>query len=481
MYGNCVIDGGLGVMIVAWFDAQGTWTGVQPYRPGYRCSGWNGTFNFAWGPGAQFSPTGSFTEYAQWQANNYTIAFDANGGSGNVPANVSATYDQSHYVAAPTLSKPGYTFDGWATTPGGAKAYEKGGPFKNLTTAVDGTVTLYAHWRENSLKVDANGGELIKQGAWPAGPSTVPSVSTRFNDGWQIEPTVMQVSWWNTDGQWTAVQPTRVGYACTGYAGSVGFTAGQEAISDTAPLDIKALWRACDYALIIRANGGSIDGSSDDLALTVTYDSAANSSLSCRFARTGYAFKGAYTEATGGTQVFGPSGNCTREGTYWSNSSLWCYPGNATLYAQWDPVLSADVPLEVTARVDKLGIEEQAPAAGYIESRCGEPLKVTDVSFAPLPGASELFGAGNESQVRLQALAGQGATWQPGGANASFSFPLDASATESDAGKLAVLTMQAYGERIPISYRFDVPDALLATLAEATTTVCQVAYTVALA
>ena len=353
---------------------------MRPVRDGYTVSGWKGTVDFAWSAG-DYTGSSDIYEEPQWQANSYTIAFDANGGSGNVPANVSATYDQSHYVAAPTLSKPGYTFDGWATTPGGAKAYEKGGPFKNLTTAVDGTVTLYAHWSPNS------------------------------------------------------------------------------------------------YPLVIKPNGPN----AADQVLTVTMDSGNNYLFSSSVTYPGYAFTGIYTSSTGGTQVFDSMGRGVKGGAYWSSAGLWCYPGSATLYMQWAPTISADVPVEVTARVDKLGIEEQAPAAGYIESRCGEPLKVTDVSFTPLPGASELFGAGNESQVRLQALAGQGATWQPGGANASFSFSLGASATESDAGKLAALAMGVYGERVPISYRFDVPDALLPTLAEATTAVCQVAYTVALA
>ena len=155
--------------------------------------------------------------------------------------------------------------------------------------------------------------------------------------------------------------------------------------------------------------------------------------------------------------------------------------GNRSYVAHWAPALSADIPVEVEARVDVLGMEEQEPAAGYIESRCGEPLKVAEVSMEPLTGATELFGAGNESQVQLQALAGQGAVWQPGGANASFAFPLGSSATEADPAKLAPLCMAKYGDRVPVSYRFSIPEALLATLTETAKPVCSVAYTVALA
>ena len=41
--------------------------------------------------------------------------------------------------------------------------------------------------------------------------------------------------------------------------------------------------------------------------------------------------------------------------------------------------------------------------------------------------------------------------------------------------------MAKYGDRVPVSYRFSIPEALLATLTETAKPVCSVAYTVALA
>ena len=138
--------------------------------------------------------------------------------------------------------------------------------------------------------------------------------------------------------------------------------------------------------------------------------------------------------------------------------------------AQWNPVISADVPQTVTTRVDVLGIEEQAAAASYIESRCGEPLRVTEVGYARLSGATELFGD-RASEVRLEAFA-NGATAP------TFSFALKGSGYLVDSAAFMAFDMAGYGARVPISYRFAIPDDLLPQLQETTSAICQVSYTV---
>ena len=164
----------------------------------------------------------------------------------------------------------------------------------------------------------------------------------------------------------------------------------------------------------------------------------------------------------------------------------------ATYVAQWVPAIRADAPISATVRLDVLGVEDQAmdeEEPGYIESRCGEPLKVAEVSFEKKPGATDLFGA-HVPDIELQALPGKDASWATDAP--AFSFALDAAgdaATEDDATKLAPLSMSGYEVRIPISYRFLIPDALLdevlgaidpATFEDKKTPVCSVVYTVAL-
>ncbi len=248
-----------------------------------------------------------------------------------------------------------------------------------------------------------------------------------------------------------------------------GWNVNGTKLPNTTPLvagaTVTALWTPSAYSISCNYGGGSVSTPNK-----TSYHIETSTFNLINPTRQGYTFIG-----WSGT---GLSGSANKTVTISQGST-----GNRSYVAHWAPALSADMPLEVEARVDVLGIEEQAPATGYIESRCGEPLKVAEVSMEPLLGATELFGAGNEQQVQLQALAGQGAVWQPGGANASFAFPLGPlgySATEADPSKLAPLYMAKYGDRVPVSYRFSIPEALLATLTETTKPVCSVSYTVML-
>ena len=80
------------------------------------------------------------TLYARWAGIEYTVTFDANGG--NVPSftEKDVTYGNA-YGELPTITKDGYTFDGWFTA-------ATGGIKINTTTTVTtaSNHTLYAQW-----------------------------------------------------------------------------------------------------------------------------------------------------------------------------------------------------------------------------------------------------------------------------------------------------------------------------------------------
>ncbi len=83
--------------------------------------------------------TADKTIYAVWEAENYTITWNANGGS------VSPTSASKQYGAAlgtlPTPTYTGYNFDGWFTA-------ASGGTQILATTTVTSDVTYYAHWTQ---------------------------------------------------------------------------------------------------------------------------------------------------------------------------------------------------------------------------------------------------------------------------------------------------------------------------------------------
>lgn len=119
---------------------SGNITLVAPTRTGYTFIGWTGT-DLADKTMTVVIPTGSYgnrTYTANWQANNYTITFDANGGNVNVDSQT-VTFNATYTLPTPT--RTGYTFAGWFN---GDTKYNGG----TWTTASD--ITLTAKWTANT-------------------------------------------------------------------------------------------------------------------------------------------------------------------------------------------------------------------------------------------------------------------------------------------------------------------------------------------
>ncbi len=154
--------------------------------------------------------------YPLWKAHTYTISFNANQGTGSVPGSIAATYDQSYSVTAPSLARAGYAFDGWATSATGPKAYEKTGPFKNLTATDKGSVTLYAHWKAISYPVS------FDLGSFP----TSDEAGSFNEDGWE-EGRTFTVE----DGKVAIPTPARAGMRFLGWESSAPGLVSQEGTS----------------------------------------------------------------------------------------------------------------------------------------------------------------------------------------------------------------------------------------------------------
>ena len=143
------------------FDANGGVGGtsaIQDYgatiaapvvmRVGYTFAGWSPSV-------AETVPASNVTYTAQWIPNQYTIAFNANGGSGTMDA-TTATYDSEATIAANGFTWTGHMFVGWATNEMGEVVYAAGQTVSNLTAQSDGVVTLYALWDEISVTTIEN-------------------------------------------------------------------------------------------------------------------------------------------------------------------------------------------------------------------------------------------------------------------------------------------------------------------------------------
>ncbi len=86
---------------------------------------------------------------------DYTIKFNANGGSGTM-SDQCFTYGVAQALTANAFARTGYAFAGWATNATGAKVFDDRQSVSNLTATAGGTVNLYAKWTANSYSVKFN-------------------------------------------------------------------------------------------------------------------------------------------------------------------------------------------------------------------------------------------------------------------------------------------------------------------------------------
>lgn len=116
-----------------------TFSNPSPRR-GYTFAGWTPSRIAA-------ETSGDVTVRAVWVQNEYSVRFDLNGADGSM-ADEQYTYGLWKYLSPTNFSRPGYLFAGWSTggSQSSAAEYADAESLKNLTTELNGIVTLYAVW-----------------------------------------------------------------------------------------------------------------------------------------------------------------------------------------------------------------------------------------------------------------------------------------------------------------------------------------------
>lgn len=173
-------------------------------KKGYTFSGW---YDAATGgnkigdANADYTPTESKTLYAHYNANTYTINYNGNGATSGSTASSTHTYDVAKNLTTNGFSKSGYTFLGWSTNASATSAtYTNSQSVKNLTETANGSITLYAIWKDATAPTMltptiiptswTNGNVTISSGARDSGSlirayqwSTSPNI-TATSSGW---------------------------------------------------------------------------------------------------------------------------------------------------------------------------------------------------------------------------------------------------------------------------------------------------------
>ena len=150
-----------------------------------------------------FDKGSATTLYAQWKGLSYYVAFDANGGEGEM-SDQTISYAEETALTANTFTRFGYAFAGWATVSDGSKAYDDEEEVTNIT-AVGNTITLYALWTAKVVDVtldtvimhdvtvsfDLNGASGVAPASqtvtWAKGltyPASIPTYADHVFGGW---------------------------------------------------------------------------------------------------------------------------------------------------------------------------------------------------------------------------------------------------------------------------------------------------------
>ena len=271
--------------------------------------------------------------YAQWSPNNYTVSFNANGGSG--VSNITAPYES--LVTLPTPTKAGYTFLGWQgnlkdivtltngmeinDTSKGTIGSNSGYAVTEYLVPVVGGATYTSNYEVCGLySYDANG-NFIKRESNYATTHTL-SDNAAFV---RVEVSVTKgISFEEYQNNLTLTYTL---------PGGTSFRVGGNQT-------LKAQWSANAYTITFDAQGGTTSLTT----LPVIYGSNQNNKISTTYnpTKTDYRFDGWYTAPTGGTQIYKVSNGSCYQSDYWSkeydvagNGAVWQYAGNVTLYAHW--------------------------------------------------------------------------------------------------------------------------------------------------
>jgi uncharacterized repeat protein (TIGR02543 family) len=316
-------------------------------RPGFAFDGWNtnqaGTgVNHA--AGAAFTPQGDVTLYARW-VSAFTVSFNSNGGTGQVPAQSVAQGSSMVIPTATWLSNQGYSFTGWNTMADGIGERFTAGTVFTPT----GNITLYATWVPAltfTVTFDVNGaaGGTIPAQTGNLGSSIIlPSGESLSNPGFTF-------SGWNTNAAGT----------------------GENFIADasfSSPGDITLFARWVEtFTVTFNANGGEGTVPVQQVGQGSGMILPGGEGLS----RFGYHFGGWNTSADGAGVNYAPS-------------ALFTPNANTTLFARWNSVPTFTITFHAN------GGDGTAPSPQTVES--GSNMMLPGSGGLSMPG--HVFGGWN--------------------------------------------------------------------------------------
>ena len=229
---------------------------------GYSFGGWyegtdvSGTASSTANPmtGGKTNKGFDYTFYAKFIPNNYTVSFNANGGTVGTSSK-SVTYDAA-YGTLPTPTRDGFIFTGWYTA---ASEGNQVTASTIMTTASDHT--LYAHWTESSYIIAFNGNGSTS--------GTMSNMAMVYNTAKNLTANAFARQYtvtYNADGGTSSVNSASATYLFDGWAksptGSVEYSDKQSVSNLTttanAIVTLYAQWKSTSVTLPNATKAGAV-------------------------------------------------------------------------------------------------------------------------------------------------------------------------------------------------------------------------------
>jgi len=224
----------------------------------------------------------------------YSINFNGNKAtSGSMSSMTNLSASKTYTLSANQFKRKGYTFKGWNTkADGSGKSYANGASVTGLSTTDGAVVTLYAQWAKKTYTITykLGGGKNNS-----ANPSTYTYTTATI----------------------TLKNASRKGYTFAGWYSNSSKTKRVKEIKkgSTGNLTLYAKWKTKKYTIKYKLNGGK-----NNSANPTTYSIKTNTITLKNPTRSGYSFKGWYSDS-----------KFTKRVTKITKGST----GNLILYAKW--------------------------------------------------------------------------------------------------------------------------------------------------
>ena len=271
----------------------------NPTKEGYTFKGWTGSNGTT--PQTTVTipkgSTGNKSYTANWEANTYTVSYDANGGT-NAPANQTKTYGVDLTLTTDIPTYEGYIFKGWNTVANGSgNSYASG-----ATYSANENLTLYAQWEEeiSSYNLIVNNGIASSEGPVSSGETI--TITAAPNTGYRF------VNWTVNGITLTDAQKT---------SATISFVMPENDVTVTANFELMT------YTITFNSN---YKNGATAITKTQTFTHGVAKNLDDNtFSMTGYTFKEWNTNVDG-------------TGTSYANGASYTATSDTVLYAQWTPI-----------------------------------------------------------------------------------------------------------------------------------------------